>query len=153
MKRRRIDCFSICCATRSVSPVLRKAAAQEIAAHADFSIDGRYAIFTCEYAKSIAKIDLVERKVAGYLKFSKGGMAATDFGRPIVAPPGVPSDRLNLLREAFLKTMKDPELLAEAKRKNFDITPSTGEELERLAKLVMNQPQEVVARVKILMEQ
>jgi YVTN family beta-propeller protein len=42
--------------------------------HADFSIDGRYAIFTCEYAKSIAKIDLVDRKVAGYLKFSKGGM-------------------------------------------------------------------------------
>jgi YVTN family beta-propeller protein len=42
--------------------------------HADFSIDGRYAIFTCEYAKGIAKIDLVERKVAGYLKFSKGGM-------------------------------------------------------------------------------
>ena len=42
--------------------------------HADFSIDGRFAIFTCEYAKSIAKIDLVERKVAGYLKFSKGGM-------------------------------------------------------------------------------
>lgn len=80
-------------------------------------------------------------------------MAATHFGRPIVAPPGIPSDRLNLLREAFLKTMKDPELLAEAKRKNFDITPSTGAELERLAKLVMNQPQEVVARVKILMEQ
>jgi YVTN family beta-propeller protein len=42
--------------------------------HADFSIDGRYAIFTCEYAKSIAKIDLVDRKVVGYLKFSKGGM-------------------------------------------------------------------------------
>jgi len=42
--------------------------------HADFSIDGRFAIFTCEYANSVAKIDLVERKVAGYLKFSKGGM-------------------------------------------------------------------------------
>jgi YVTN family beta-propeller protein len=42
--------------------------------HADFSINGRYAIFTCEYAKSVAKIDLVEKKVAGYLKFSKGGM-------------------------------------------------------------------------------
>ena len=49
--------------------------------------------------------------------------------------------------------MNDPELLAEAKRKNFDITLSTGEELEMLAKLVMNQPQEVIARVKILMEQ
>src|SRR6185436_17143869 len=80
-------------------------------------------------------------------------LAATDFGRPIVAPPGIPSDRMKILREAFLKTMKDPELLAEAKRKNFDITPSTGEELEALAKLVMAQPPDVVERVKVLMEQ
>jgi len=49
--------------------------------------------------------------------------------------------------------MKDPELLAEAKRKNFDITPSTGEELEALAKHVMSQPAEIVNRVKVLMEQ
>jgi len=42
--------------------------------HADFSIDGRYGIFTCEYAGSLAKIDLVERKVVGYLKLSKGKM-------------------------------------------------------------------------------
>ena len=42
--------------------------------HADFSIDGRYAIFTCEFAKSLAKIDFVDRKVVGYLKLSKGGM-------------------------------------------------------------------------------
>ena len=42
--------------------------------HADFSIDGRYAIFTCEFAKSIAKVDLVNRSVVGYLKLSRGGM-------------------------------------------------------------------------------
>jgi YVTN family beta-propeller protein len=42
--------------------------------HADFSIDGRFAIMTCEFAGSLAKIDLVERKVLGYLKLSKGGM-------------------------------------------------------------------------------
>jgi YVTN family beta-propeller protein len=42
--------------------------------HADFSIDGRYAIFTCEFAGSLAKIDFVEHKVVGYLKLSKGGM-------------------------------------------------------------------------------
>lgn len=41
--------------------------------HADFSIDGRYAIFTCEYQGSLAKIDLVERKVLGYLRLSKRG--------------------------------------------------------------------------------
>jgi DNA-binding beta-propeller fold protein YncE len=42
--------------------------------HADFAIDGKFVIFTCEFAKSIAKIDLVNRKVIGYLKLSKGGM-------------------------------------------------------------------------------
>jgi YVTN family beta-propeller protein len=42
--------------------------------HADFSMDGRYAFFTCEYAGSLVKIDLVDKKVVGYLKFSKGGM-------------------------------------------------------------------------------
>lgn len=42
--------------------------------HADFSIDGRFVIFTCEFEGSLAKIDLVGRKVLGYLKLSKGGM-------------------------------------------------------------------------------
>ncbi len=58
-----------------------------------------------------------------------------------------------ILRDGFLKTMKDADLLAEAKRKNFDITPSTGEELATLAKQVMAQSPEVIARVKTLMEQ
>jgi YVTN family beta-propeller protein len=42
--------------------------------HADFSIDGKFAIFTCEFNKSLAKIDLVNRKVMDYLRLSKGGM-------------------------------------------------------------------------------
>jgi YVTN family beta-propeller protein len=42
--------------------------------HADFSIDGRYAIFTCEFDGSLVKIDMVDRKVLGYLTLSKHGM-------------------------------------------------------------------------------
>jgi YVTN family beta-propeller protein len=42
--------------------------------HADFSIDGRIAIFTCEFQGSLARIDLANRKVLGYLKLSRGGM-------------------------------------------------------------------------------
>ena len=42
--------------------------------HADFSIDGRYAIFTCEFDGTLAKIDMVHRKVLGYLKLHKHGM-------------------------------------------------------------------------------
>ena len=42
--------------------------------HADFSIDGRIAIFTCEFQGSLARVDLVNRRVLGYLKLSQGGM-------------------------------------------------------------------------------
>ena len=42
--------------------------------HADFSIDGRWAVFTCEFTGKLAKIDLVNRKVLGYMKLSRGGM-------------------------------------------------------------------------------
>jgi YVTN family beta-propeller protein len=42
--------------------------------HADFSIDGKFAVFTCEFAQGLAKVDLVNRKVSGYLKLSRGGM-------------------------------------------------------------------------------
>jgi YVTN family beta-propeller protein len=42
--------------------------------HADYSIDGRYAIFTCEFGGRLAKIDTENRRVIGYLKLSKGGM-------------------------------------------------------------------------------
>jgi YVTN family beta-propeller protein len=42
--------------------------------HADFSIDGKYAIFTCEFGGKLAKIDMVQRKVIGYLELQKKGM-------------------------------------------------------------------------------
>jgi YVTN family beta-propeller protein len=42
--------------------------------HADFSIDGRFAIFTCEFQGSLAKIDMANKHVLGYLKLSRGGM-------------------------------------------------------------------------------
>lgn len=42
--------------------------------HADFAIDGRFVIFTCEFDGSLVKVDLVDRKVLGYLRLSKGGM-------------------------------------------------------------------------------
>ena len=42
--------------------------------HADFAIDGRFAIFTCEFNGSLVKVDLVNRTVVGYLRLSKRGM-------------------------------------------------------------------------------
>ena len=65
--------------------------------HADFSIDGRYALFTCEFQGSVAKIDLVSRKVLGYLKLNKyfGLQLADVEARPNARGRGKPAVTLN----------------------------------------------------------
>jgi len=75
-------------------------------------------------------------------------LVAATLGRPIAVTPGIPPERLKLLREAYLKTLKDPELVAETKRQRWDIDPLSGEEMEQLAKEVMVQPKEVIERMK-----
>jgi tripartite-type tricarboxylate transporter receptor subunit TctC len=71
------------------------------------------------------------------------------FGsRPIVSTPGIPVDRLKILRDAFMKMFKDPDLLDEMKKRNWQAEPVAGEELEALAKEVVNQPPDVAAALK-----
>jgi len=77
-------------------------------------------------------------------------LAADEFGRPIVFPPGVPADRVKIIRDAFNKTINDPALLAEAEKRRLDIDPATGEELDSLAKEVMTATPDIVERVKKL---
>ncbi len=87
------------------------------------------------------------------LEFIKVVMAAPEFGRPFVAPPGIPKDRLEILRESFLKTMKDPEFLAEAAKVGLEINPKSGAELERLAREVMGTSPHMVKRLEKLLEE
>jgi tripartite-type tricarboxylate transporter receptor subunit TctC len=78
-------------------------------------------------------------------------LASDEIGRPIIFPPGVPADRVKIIRDAFNKTINDPALLAEAKRRRLDIDPAKGEDLDVLAKDVMTTPPDVVDRVKKLL--
>jgi len=75
-------------------------------------------------------------------------LSSGDLGRPIFGPPGMPGERVKILREAFMKTIHDPALLADAQKKKWDLDPSSGEELEAIAKEVLLQPPEVIERVK-----
>ena len=79
-------------------------------------------------------------------------LAAPDFGRPFVAPPGIPEDRLELLRNSFSKTMKDPEFLAEARKLSLDVNPKNGVELERFAREVMGTSPQMVKRLEKLLQ-
>jgi len=79
-------------------------------------------------------------------------LSGDELGRPMVAPPGVPADRVKILREAYNKVLKDPEVIAEVTKSRLDMEPSTGEEIEAIIKEVMDQPPEVVALVKKILD-
>ena len=70
---------------------------------------------------------------------------------PILATPGIPAERVTILRDGFTKTMKDADFLAEAKRAGWEIRPTSGEDLQTLAKEAIEQPPEVVEWLKKLL--
>ena len=79
-------------------------------------------------------------------------LVSATLGRPLIATPGIPADRVKILCEAYLKAFKEPEVIAEAKKSRMDLETLTGEEVESEMLEVMNQPREVIERVKKLSE-
>jgi tripartite-type tricarboxylate transporter receptor subunit TctC len=78
-------------------------------------------------------------------------LAAGALGRPMLGTPGIPPDRVKMLRDAFNATMKDPEFLAELDKRKFDLDPTSGEELDKIVKDALNQPPDIIARLKKLL--
>jgi tripartite-type tricarboxylate transporter receptor subunit TctC len=74
---------------------------------------------------NMAKIEEAKKLMAPVLR------ANSPTVRPFVAPPATPNDRVQILRQAFSDTMKDPEFLAETKKARLDIEPADGAELEQ----------------------
>jgi tripartite-type tricarboxylate transporter receptor subunit TctC len=72
--------------------------------------------------------------------------------RPYVLPPGTPKDRVEILRKAFIETVKDPELLSEAAKANLEFNPGSGEELERNVRDLLRLDAELVARLKDILK-
>jgi hypothetical protein len=83
-------------------------------------------------------------------RFARVLLAGDELGRPMVAPPAVPHERVQILREAYNKALKDSALVEEVKRSRLDMEPITGQEIEAIYKDLMNQPPAVVDLVRKL---
>jgi len=70
------------------------------------------------------------------------------FGRPFVAPPGTPEDRVAVLRASFMATLKDPATLEDAKRVRLPVDPIEGTEVQALVTKAYATPPAIVARLK-----
>ena len=67
------------------------------------------------------------------------------ISRPFFLPPGVPADRVAVLRKSFLDVLADPELVAEATKASLDIAPQTGEEVQKLMDKLYATPPDLIA--------
>jgi tripartite-type tricarboxylate transporter receptor subunit TctC len=78
--------------------------------------------------------------------------ARQTMGRPFVAPPGLPADKVATLRKAFRDTMHDPELLAEAKKEKLEINPVSGEDVQQLVEEAYQVPKKVAQQTAGLLQ-
>jgi tripartite-type tricarboxylate transporter receptor subunit TctC len=94
------------------------------------------------FAPSITKSE-ADKQLA---ELASGQLA---IGRPLVAPPGVPADRLAALEKAVLDTLKDPEFLAQCEKAHLECdSPVTGAETAALLKRLYGAPEPIVARLR-----
>jgi hypothetical protein len=68
-------------------------------------------------------------------------------GRPFIAPPGIPAERLTALQDAFMATLKDPAFLAEAKKRDIEIQAKSGAEVRDFVARIYQTPKDIVERV------
>jgi tripartite-type tricarboxylate transporter receptor subunit TctC len=104
---------------------------------------------------TLAKPDFPNVPLASDLPKTQAGRQAIDFltsdsvlAWPLVAPPDLPTERVNELRAAYNAMMKDPELIAEATKMSLEIDPVSGVDMQDLVRRLYETPAEVIELVK-----
>jgi tripartite-type tricarboxylate transporter receptor subunit TctC len=90
-------------------------------------------------------IELSQGKVRDIAEFLASG---TPHARALAVGPGVPPDRVAVLRAAFDAMVKDPEFLEEARKRNLSIVPRSAEEVQQLAERIVGASPEFIDEVK-----
>ena len=78
--------------------------------------------------------------------------ASQEFGRPYIAPPGVPAPVVTILRKAFDDTMSDPEFQTETARRKLDLEPVSGADIQAIMEKIYQAPPAVIERVKKILD-
>jgi tripartite-type tricarboxylate transporter receptor subunit TctC len=77
---------------------------------------------------------------------------AADIARPFVMPPRTPKERVQIIRQAFLATLKDPAFVAEAEKSKLDIDPVSGEALEKIVAGIYKMNPAMLAKLKEVLD-
>ena len=104
--------------------------------------------------KDLTNIPLMQElvddpQIKKVMEFASAGAA---IGRALLLPPGVPQDRIDALRAAFDKTVKDADFIADAKKRNAELDPTNGTDVQKASLAIINAPKEIVDRATKGME-
>jgi tripartite-type tricarboxylate transporter receptor subunit TctC len=89
----------------------------------------------------------MDRRVAEFI------FRPNEIGRPIAAPPALPPERAAALRDAFAKTMRDPEFLADAEKRRLLIDTMPGQDISKVFEALQQQPKVVAERAKAIFDE
>jgi tripartite-type tricarboxylate transporter receptor subunit TctC len=78
-------------------------------------------------------------------------VSGAEVGRSLLAPPGIPADRVRTLRAAFEAMLKDPEFLVEIDKSGQEFQPASGESVQKLIAAAANAPRDVVERTEAIL--
>jgi tripartite-type tricarboxylate transporter receptor subunit TctC len=92
------------------------------------------------FVRDLARTD-EQRRIIEFLYIGQG------IGRPFVAPPDLPPERLKMLRDAFSATLKDANFIADVKKAKFELDPEDGEHLAALIRKIYATPRPIIDRV------
>lgn len=125
-------------------------------AHADLMRDGKVRILL--HAEEAAFTDAPNvpsvydfAKTEAQKQIMRFAFSSVEFGRPYVVPPGVPADRLAVLRKAFKDTLNDPALMAESAKLSLDMAYRPPEDLEKLVAQLYATPKDLIKVAQELM--
>ena len=76
----------------------------------------------------------------------------TNIGRPVFTTPDVPRERIAALRKAFDAMIRDPAVIEQAKKENFDIDPTSGEAMQALVSEIVGMPKLQSDRLRDILE-
>jgi len=78
-------------------------------------------------------------------------VSGAEVGRSLLAPPGIPADRVETLRAAFDAMLKDPDFLAEIEKSGQEFQPAPGESVQKLIAAAANAPRDIVERTEAIL--
>jgi tripartite-type tricarboxylate transporter receptor subunit TctC len=80
-------------------------------------------------------------------------VSGAEVGRSLLATPGIPPDRVRILRAAFDTMLKDPEFLTEIEKSGQEFQPGSGESVQKLIAAAANAPRDIVERTEAILRE